>query len=253
MTPILLLTRFNWPHPVWETRSKADYAAWLEERLELLQKYTIPSVRNNQRKPDMWAILAQAHTPEFDARLEEALTRANCPCVVLHYASKQIDGTVSDYLRSGALGHVERLCTVRLDSDDVISSDFFIRLRSFLDKEDDGTSDTGISFPGGSTLNARTMTFFYFSYPDNPFIGLIETPAGQSTVKTVFMRMHTDLLQNVTKARYLRSNRPMWCSIVHDSNLANQSLLQGTTLPLADQVGLLRRFGLPTVPESASS
>jgi len=242
-TPVLLLTRFSWPHPFWKDRSEAEYQAWLAARLILLRDYPVRSLRNAWKKPDMWLVLAQDHGEKFNAALCSAIAAAETPYKILLYAGTEIKNTVSDYLTASPFAGISRICTVRLDSDDLLAADYFARIETALGKVKNEQCDLGLSFPGGCILDVGRKKIYYSCYPDNPFIGLVETPNPDGSIATVFRKMHTELMQDVPRALYLRSNQPVWCSVVHGGNVANQSLLEGNLTPLADLAGLLRRFG----------
>ena len=242
-TPILLLTRFSWPHPIWRDRSKAEFQAWLATRILLLRHYPVRSIRNAYIKPNMWLILAQDHEPDFNVGLEATAEAAGVPFTVLRYSGKDIQRTVSDYLIESSFVRSERICTLRLDSDDLVGADYFARIQTVLAKEQNEARDLGISFPGGCTYDASLNQFYYSCYPDNPFIGLVENLDPNIGITTVFRKMHTELLQTLPRTLYLRSDQPIWCSVVHGGNVANESLLKSNPTPLSHRNELLRRFG----------
>ncbi|TCT04004.1 glycosyltransferase [Aquabacter spiritensis] len=242
-----LLTRFSVPYPVWDDSPPEAYDAWLEVRLDLLARYTLPSIQNLDVKPDCWILLVGPHTPEFFARLEGVVTKAQVPVKLVPCSrgvpvSKSIAVALADEFSLPL-----RLCTVRLDSDDVIASDFFSRIAAVLHSEGD-TSNFGISFPGGAVYEAALDQFSFLGYADNPFIGYVEVVEAWDRLKTVFSRMHIDFLAHVPRSIYIRSTYPMWCSVVHNHNLENAVLLKGVRVILEDAPALRGRFGFSANP-----
>lgn len=245
-TPIVLITRFSLPHPAWHNRSPYEYASWLQERMSLFKRLTINSVHNNYVKPDIWLVLAQNHGTLLNQEIDDLVAKAATPYSIIQYSGRNIPGTVSSFLQNHPLGSAKRICTVRLDSDDLISADYFARLRTCVDHCDSEQQSIGLSFPGGSILDDTNRTFYYSSYPDNPFISLIESISNDCNIQTVYTAMHHQLLSTLPKTMYLRTDRPMWCSVIHHSNLGNQSLLASQPTRLDDSETLMRRFGLVT-------
>jgi hypothetical protein len=238
-----LVTRFSLPHPVWDGRTPEEYAGWLEERLELLQRFTVPSVRNLRVKPDRWYLLVGDHPAPFLGRLQEAANSTKVETVLLPHKGRGSAKMVADDLAGRHELPVD-VCTVRLDSDDMIAARYFERLRDVLDGLENPGTGVGFSFPGGAAYSVASDEFHVVSYPDNPFLALAERVTRWSEFRGVYARMHTELLANTEKALYAHSGFPMWCSVVHDRHLANASLLRRYPLRFADAGKLRKTFGI---------
>jgi hypothetical protein len=132
----------------------------------------------------------------------------------------------------------------RLDSDDLIASDFFARLKAV--RCDDGEAEKGlvVSFPGGCNYLASENTFYYSAYPDNPFISLIEDIDDAAEARTVYWRMHTEMFRAGFHSHFVRSFYPMWASVLHGATTQNQSLSKTNQVQLCCSNALIRRFGL---------
>jgi hypothetical protein len=238
----VLLTRFSLPHQVWKTRTTEEYDAWLEIRLELMERFTVPSVRNLFVKPDLWLIFVGQHKPEILARVKKIAQQSRAKVVLVAYEGLTLPESIAGAL-SGEFELPIRLCTVRLDSDDVIASSYFAAINAVLG-EVNIDNDFAISFPGGSVYDATTDKFSYLSYPDNAFLAHVELVHDWTTLKSVFREMHTILLKELKDTIYRRSNHPMWSAVVHEHNLANQSLLLGLCLTFNENDLLRRKFGI---------
>ena len=238
----VLLTRFSLPHPIWNQRSTAEYEAWIEIRLDLMARYTVPSVRNLYVKPDIWLVFVGTHSPEILAKIEQVVSFSNTKVILVPYTGLALPESIANALRD-QFDLPIRLCTARLDSDDVIASGYIAAINAIL-KETDISKDFAISFPGGAVYETLENRFSYLSYPDNAFLAHVECLHDWSDAKTVFREMHTVLLKELKETVYRRSNHPMWCAIVHEHNLANQSLLQGLCLTFNENELLKKKFGL---------
>ena len=247
----ILLTRFSLPHPIWTSRSVDEYAAWLEVRLELLERFTVPSVRNLYVKPDRWLIFAGAHEVEFIKRIEKVAQMSGVGVTIVQFKGKTIPAALSEVI-SNDIDLPIRLCTVRMDSDDMIASDYFARLRSLIEPVT-YNDDFAISFPGGAVYDSLANQFGYLSYPENAFLAHVEQVTDWGKVKSVYRSMHTTLCSDLSNAIYARSNHPMWCSVVHEHNLANQSLLRDISLTFSENDILMRKFGLTANQYSQSN
>lgn len=237
---LALVSRFNWPHPAWSGRPAEDYFAWIEIRLRLMAEYTVPSVRNCYVKPDAWLLMVQSSPPGLPARVRQLAETAGVPVLLVPYRGD----TLVDAVRHGLAECVSsgEILTSRLDTDDVVASDFFARLRSLeLGEVGDGVV---LSFPGGCNFDAAEQKFYYSSYPDNPFLSVVERVESMASLRTVFHRTHVELAASMSAVHSLRSFQPMWCSVIHADNTANQSLRKTNMLALSDDGQLRRRFGL---------
>lgn len=132
--------------------------------------------------------------------------------------------------------------TTRLDTDDLISKDFFDKINSVT--LESNTSQLLISFPGGANYDLEAEVFYYSSYPENPFLTLCQKNKTPDEFKCVYDQMHTVFHKVVQKNFYIRSITPMWCSIIHGSNLANKSLRGTNKIAFASESPISSIFGI---------
>ncbi len=235
----------------------AERHAWLEGRLALLERFTVPSVRNLSPAPDLWGVyLHPDDPPDHLARLRRVLDSAGVPVLLLPHAGQWEAPTLADGL-AGLGWAPQPICTLRLDSDDLLASDMIGRLRRALEGRTI-TGPTALSFPWGAVLDSRahagTPRFHGWGYVDNPFLALAEAPADWWQLRTVLMEWHTRLMAAVDHRVWLECWHPMWCTVLHGGNLQNEGLRRQFAVPLADEAALARRFGIalppPGVPPS---
>lgn len=239
----VLVTRFNWPHPKWQTYSSSTYVNWLRERIDAFSKFTLPSIRNCHLKPDDWFILINPNVPvDIFGILTTLLHGLNFS--IICYDGRGLRDSIKDELRK--FEYPLEILMTRMDSDDLVSSDFFARLKSLEFSNENLKRPTVISFPGGCNFVPDTNQFFYSAYPDNPFLTLAEKISTPDQASTVFCRMHTELINGEVNIRFLRSFHPMWASVIHDATTENSSLLQTNQVLLSNLEKLRAKFGLST-------
>jgi len=123
----VLLTRFNLPSATAERVIRAR-KGWLEERVDLFERYCLPSVRAQTSKDFHWIIYFD---PESPAWLKEWIDRHRS----LGFYQPVCRQSVSpEELRADILSVIgtprDELITSNLDNDDGLSADFTERIRS---------------------------------------------------------------------------------------------------------------------------
>lgn len=237
----ILVTRFNWPHPKWESYSSPEYVNWLHERIEAFSKFTLPSIRNCHVKPDDWFILVNPDVPIDICSVLTSLLRGVSHSFIW-YEGKGVQASIRTELRK--FEYPLEIMMTRTDSDDLLAADFFSRLKTLQFSNGDFDRPTVISFPGGCNFVPETDEFYYSVYPDNPFLTLSEKICEPDQCETVFCRMHTELINSDVKARFLRSFHPMWASVLHDATTQNSSLFKTNHIALSNAAHLRSKFGI---------
>lgn len=235
----VLITRFNWPHETWNNRSVQDYMSWLNVRFNLFKKITVSSIQNCHVKPDFWCILCDDKSINVTQELTCILDKIDIQYILMPYKGLSISVMVNNTLSNFSTNIIK---TVRLDADDAVSSDFFQRINS-IDINALEKTPTVISIPGGSVFDLKEKQFYYKSYHNNPFLTLVEfTDSGVSNknILTVYNKMHTDMC-NHFKTIYINSDKPLWTSVVHDTNLSNK--VPSNSILIQDNNTMFKRFG----------
>ena len=236
----LLVSRFNWPHPSWKSRPAAEYRNWLVSRLALFERLTVRSVLNCYKRPDLWVILV--NECELDLKISFSRILSGLPYRLIFYSGISIEESLRVVIAEMPLPMEVR--TTRLDTDDLVASDFFARLNSVKVPLERAKAGVVVSFPGGANYNVANDTFYYSSYPDNPFLTLIEHVNSTDEFRSVYWRMHNELPSGMGSAMYLRSYHPMWASVIQDNNLANYGLSNSNVVQLGEQDFIKRKFGI---------
>lgn len=218
----LLVSRFNCPNSIWNDKTTEQYESWLWNRLDLLSRYTLKSYKNLNTKPDWWIFLVDRDklNCKIMNRLSDLLKGENYQLVQyrLNIKKSLLKYLIDTYGVDNLPGEIR---TTRLDTDDMISKDFFEKINSVVLEEK--TSQLLISFPGGANYDSDTGLFYYSSYPANPFLTLCQKVKAPQDFQCVYDQMHTVFYSVAEKNLYMRSLAPTWCSIIHGGNLANHS------------------------------
>lgn len=242
----LLVSRFNCPNPVWKNKTQEEYISWLHTRFKLFSQYTFKSYKNLNTKPDQWLLLVEKDKLDNKTFTQLSDLIKGEECQIIQYKSN-LRVSILEYLIDtyGEKNFPEEVRTTRLDTDDLISKDFFDKINSVVLEKD--TSQLLISFPGGANYDSETGLFYYSSYPENPFITLCHKNKTPHEFKCVYDQMHTVFYKVAHKNLYMRSMAPMWCSIIHKSNLANHSLKRTNKVALASESYTHSIFGIDVI------
>lgn len=235
----ILSTRFSWPHPLWQSRTSEEYDAWLEKRLTLFADYTAKSIANCYNKPDYWVILVGHNQERIQDRLSYILERTSCNYVFAPYEGLSQSASIAKACKS--ISYPARVITTNLDADDLVSCDFFAVLRS---QAYPGQGNACVSFCSGCNYMQEIGRYYHSSYPSNPFLSLFETCRYKHELQTVYSRMHIDIMNFVSSLIFPRSYYPMWASVVHGGNLANNTLIETNRISFHETDLLDQRFGI---------
>lgn len=209
----ILLTRFNVLMPGWNSQIHLD-PSWLDGRFKLFEEMCLPSVNEQTSHNFEWLIFFDTNTPEqFKSKILE-LTRI--------FPFHAIYVEIFD-LKKISLGIFEQfsgdkmLLTSRLDSDDILATDYIERLQ----KISSGIEiKSVINFDYGAILFSRNNRYSLYEYEDqsNPFTSLIEP--FTSNLSTILAVKHTELDQ-FAKLIHVR-DKVMWLQVVHGGNVSNR-------------------------------
>lgn len=237
---LVAISRFNLPHPIWKERSAQDYRDWLKSRVDLFTRLTVPSFRNCYEKPDVWLIMVDERNEPVSEMLAPLLKGLSVKLV--SYNGAQLGVRIQQALAD--LSYPCQIRTCRIDTDDLIAAGYFAQYRNIKVPESWADKGAVLSYPGGALYDSATERFYISCYPDNPFLCYIENCARPDDMQTVFKTMHTKLIEQSAHVKMLRSFGPMWASVLHGENLANESLRNTVRFELQPTDALERLFGL---------
>lgn len=205
----VILTRFNLPSVGPESLIRAQ-DGWLQNRIELFERYTVPSVRRQSAPRSFsWLIFFDQESPQW-------LIDRLAPLVELGvftpvYGEQFTNEAVVEHAQRLTGAHGELLLTTTLDNDDAIAADFAERVQR-LAARGRATAiylENGIILSGGSA--------FLRHDPHNAFVSVAEP---WDDAKTVWRDWHNRLHQYM--AVRTEGGRPGWLQVVHGRNVSNR-------------------------------
>lgn len=204
----VLVTRFNLPTAGSESLIRAQ-DGWLQDRVELFERYTVPSVRAQSTNRFRWIVYFDPESPDW---LIERLAPLVADGVFAPlYRETVAWHDVATDAREITGGRRVMLLTTNLDNDDAIAIDFVERLQHMVrvGKREALYLGTGLILSGGTA-------FLRFD-PENAFCSVAEPWDGAVTA----WRDWHNLLHNHMTLRIERG-RPAWLQVVHGRNVSNR-------------------------------
>jgi hypothetical protein len=184
----------------------------MTHRLDLFERYCLPSVASQSEQNFRWIVLVHPRTPaEFTRRL----------CGYTHH--RHFDICRTSVLGAAAIRRYIRpfhdrpfLISTRLDNDDAIHQSFVADVHDAFH----GQAFEWFNFPCGYTYEEAKGGLFLSMQPNNAFISLIEAVDSDCAPRTAFCINHTraSTLGRVVQAS---GGAPRWLQIVHDNNIYN--------------------------------
>lgn len=203
----ILLTRFNLPSEGVESTIR-DQGGWLEGRVQLFEKYCLPSVRAQRDCPPSWIIYFDPESPGW----LKSWIDATCRDTFLPLFRAKVDR--SDLLEDidGVFPRKsDALITSNLDNDDGLGLDFAARLQSHLCPN----PRTAIYFCHG--LIKSKSGLFLRTDRANAFCSVRETWDDPVTCWTDWHnRLHRRMPVDVV------AGAPQWLQVIHDTNVSNR-------------------------------
>jgi hypothetical protein len=229
-----IITRFNLRAPGEAGALQID-ERYLGERMELFERFCVPTVRSQTRQDFKWLVLFAADTPApFKARIERL---AEWPPFVPVYIAPGTEHVgrlvVAPYLDDSP----RTLITTRLDNDDGLCRSYVEDIRRHADVQE----RTVLQFPRGFVWHRGRI---YLDRQDhNAFSTLVEPleNGAHSPYLTIYKGSHSELhrLGRVVNV----DDEPGWLQVIHGGNAEN--FVRGSRRPIGE---LRRRFDvvLPT-------
>jgi len=175
--------------------------SWLEERLEIFEEFTMPSVNSQTDQDFQWLVLCDSGSPQwFRSRLaRNSIVQA---IYLDRWDLDEVRRAVQTRRRHS------KVVTTRLDNDDAIASDFVERVKQAA------TQVGFINFPHGLIWNEGRL--YRWVDQSNAFISRVEEG---KLIDTVYADKHASVaalgVVNQVTAGF------KWLQVVHGGNLGN--------------------------------
>lgn len=218
----IILTRFNVLMPGWNSQINLD-PKWLDGRFKLFEEICLPSVVSQTNQNFDWLVFFDSKTPQNYKEKINSLVKvfAFHPIYVdIFDLSKISAGLFKDYAEDNSM-----LLTSRLDSDDILATDYVEKLHSIASKQD---NKCVINFDNGAILYSKNSKRSLYKYEDqsNPFTTLLEP--FNPDLSTILAVKHTEL-HAFAEVVHVKG-KPMWLQVVHGGNVSNR--VRGTRVKL---------------------
>ncbi len=204
----VLLTRFNLPSLGVEQVIRAR-EGWLRQRVELFDRYCLPSVVAQQGERPRWLVYLDPESPQWLVDRMLAHQAAGVLVPVLRESVPR-DALVAD-LRTVVPDPGSALVTTNLDNDDGLAPDFSVRVRAVGGKH----PRCAIYLSHG--LIATEDSLYLRTDRDNAFCSVRET---WDEPVTAWSSYHNELGRHMPVVRL--GGDPGWLQVVHDRNVSNR-------------------------------
>lgn len=215
-----VLMRFNIEFPGYEHLDN-NASDWLEYRLRLAELTSFHSLKLQSLNEFKLVIMISCATPES---FIDALVGATQGLeVILLQAHGALPKSLSSTLLDNAEADCVAIQTSRLDSDDMLHPDYLLKMDEFCTKNsllpELASSPRYFRYLHGQDYVTRNATYSRIAYPENAFGTLVE-PINDG-ILTVLCESHKRISKRFVSFS-LDDDTPMWCRILHGSNLVNK-------------------------------
>jgi hypothetical protein len=206
MKHIIITPYYVWRHFSGQAEPKLAGPTWLAHRLQLFEKYCLPSVTSQSDQNFEWFIYFDVSTAaDYLGRIRALTSKYENISIKLcsHFdPAKDVLATLTDSMNW--------VITTRLDNDDGLRRDFVSTLHAAVQEREEF-----LNFPRGIILYSGKC--FIYKHYSNAFISFVE-PAERP--RTVWSVAHTEAAK-VAPVRQLPES-PAFLQVVHDKNISNK-------------------------------
>lgn len=205
---LLLVTRFNLPSRGPESLIRAQ-EGWLQSRIELFERYTVPSVRSQTDEGFRWLVYLDPQSPQWLLDRLNPLVRQGL--LTVRYSEEVSWQDLAADARDVTGGRGRLLVTANLDNDDALAADFVARLRDAASR---GLRGAVYLADGLIRMDGRV---YRWRDPDNAFCSVIETwDAPMTAWRDWHILLHRHMAATALEGP------PGWLQIVHGRNVSNR-------------------------------
>jgi hypothetical protein len=205
----VILTRFNLPSPGRE-RAIRDRPGWLESRVELFERYCLPSVAAQANARVRWIIYFDPASPAWLRERTEAhaATGRYTPIFREEVSREELLADIRGVVGDSS----DELLTTNLDNDDALASDFCERLQAAPRP----AVATAYYFTNGLIRSPEGLHLQHD--PDNAFPSVRTRWDGAITCWSAW---HTRLRRSMPVVEI--GGSPGWLQVVHGRNVSNRA------------------------------
>jgi len=210
-----LVTRFNVPVESWLHDHSGNITRdenWFRHRLDLFQKFCVPSVLGQSVSNFQWIIYCDRATPAVQLKSIEASVQ-DVPNVQIRFV-ENLHQLVVDFKMLLSQSGTSMVISSRLDNDDAIGNDFIMLIQEVAE----GKENAVINFDGGLFYDQdhKVMTRLK-SETTNPFISLVEKCTSSGNLVTTLGFHHYEIPSGF-KVIHVHDGFH-WLRIIHSRNV----------------------------------
>jgi len=219
-----VITRFNLK------RKEEPPAEWLERRVQLFERYCLPSLIAQHNKDFYWLVLFGDSLEDSPEWLRDCIKKWCVECEMLYplfcgdWRHSTIGGCVEDFIRSRmATEKARHILTTRIDNDDGMHVGFTKDLRIHALSSIALGVDSQILDPQyGVRYHEGKKQFLRWHRRCGPFISLLKKYHPDKKLVTVHsMGAHTEA-HKVAPIKAMDPNTLYWLQVLHDTNISNK-------------------------------
>lgn len=216
MDNYIFITEFNLPN-----ENKSIYEGspcWMEQRMELFKKYTIPSLNSQTDKEFFTFLLCDPLTPSpYKEQLLDI--EQQFPFIKIFWTKTQlIKSQYGDFLnlyKKHRKNSSDTIYASVCDNDDLLHCKYVELAKAFYNEN----SEYNVAcFAYGIYWDIKTNQFLYSYFPTNSFF---TTKSTLTDFLNPRYTNHHDVVKN-NKSILIPLESPMWIQIVHGENLWNR-------------------------------
>lgn len=184
---------------------------YLEERLDIFEKYTLQSMKKQTNQNFTWLILFHKRTPnKFKQRIHQLKNEVN---FVDLYFDDEDKFSFLDYCNNEEK-NTDWFITTRIDNDDMFEEDYIEQIQEYANNN---LHTCILSFERGVKYDLNSRKTYEYERKDNHFLSMIGKQG-----ECILQYNHAKILNSGKEIVFLNSNKPMWTEIIHDSNVINR-------------------------------
>lgn len=257
-----ILTRFNIQLFRHDKHGHAiDSKSWLEERINLFETYTLPSIIGQSCQDFTWILLVDSKTP---AVYRERLMDYRKQCPQITYISCEgkygwrfaniFQQVVGKLLKEKGAKVGDHCLTTYFDNDDCLNKDYIKDIHDILLQNDNNIllKDGFLAYNYGIQYFTELGIATKIKYTNNHFITLFEkvSSAENPSVRTCYgYGSHFDVeKRNVAPVHHItHSDKPMWAEVIHNGNVDNDVKMTLDTCFINDKQLLRTEFSVDII------
>lgn len=221
---------------------------WLESRLPLFEKYTLPSVSTGIRKPDVWLLLVSDWVlPLLDPLRASIKPYAYIEILVVEDSGKR-DRAIKEWLTNNKQRVGDGpVISARVDNDDAISRDYLHLSHLWLSSVSSRPSpNVALAYPYGLQFAESSRVTYVDMQNNNHFMTIIsDNPESFPGLFQNHRLLYSEDRLASLPVREVVTRRPVWLEVVHGANALNSA--RKAERVMLDSSAYRYRFGISDI------